>query len=127
MYRKERIADLLQSFLAEELRRSTDPKLSFVTLTEVRPSKDYKAAKVFWSIPAAVLDDSRAQSFPSEAQRKEVAEALEGVRKHLKKRIGEELELRFVPELNFVYDSSAETGSRIDQLLKQAGYPDADV
>lgn len=122
MYRKERIGDLLQSFLAEEIRRLSDPRLDFVTLTEVRPSKDLKSAKVYWSVPAVANPESEAQAFPAKRQREDIDGALIGAKSFLKKRVGEELNLRYVPELVFVYDESAETGSRIEELLKQAGY-----
>ena len=122
MYRKERIGDLLQSFLAEEIRRMSDPRLDFITLTEVRPSKDLKSAKVYWSVPPTTNPDLATNAFPADQQRKESGDALSGAKSFLKKRIGDELTLRYVPDLQFVYDESAETGSRIEELLKQAGY-----
>lgn len=123
MYRKERIADLLQAFLGEEIRRMSDPRLDFVTLTEVRPSKDLKSAKVYWSAPALAGPnaDSEAGAFPADEQRKAIDGALMGTKGYLKRRVGEELKLRYVPDLVFVYDQSAETGSRIEELLRQAG------
>lgn len=141
-FRVERIRDLLLSFLAEEVRRLTDPRLAFVTLTDVTLSRDLKIAQVYWSIPVLAEDDSPVPNtspesaidsdsegssdgsvlFPSEKRQKEVSKALEKVEKHLKRRIADELDLRYVPKLNFHYDETQARGSRIEFLLKKAGF-----
>ena len=123
MYRSERIGELLQSFLSSAVRLLNDPRLEFVSITEVRVSKDYKSAKVFWSVPGTYNEEKGAfEQFPDSGKKKEVGDALDGVKSFLKRRIAEELDLRYVPDLKFVYDESAQTGSRIDELLKKAGY-----
>jgi ribosome-binding factor A len=119
MYKKERLAEALHSFVANELRSLHDQRFSLVTITEVRPGKDYKSAKIFWTMPA---DAERGEAFPSDKNQRVMSEALDGVVSLLRRRIAEELSLRFVPELVFAYDSSAERGSKIDELLKKAGY-----
>jgi ribosome-binding factor A len=43
--------------------------------------------------------------------------AIAGAAGFLKKKIGDELDLRFVPELRFKYDDSAVVGARIDEIL----------
>ena len=59
----------------------------------------------------------------AEAKRRKDAEhALRGANGLLRRKIGEELELRYVPELNFRYDESSAAGNRIDYLLKKAGF-----
>ena len=147
-FRVERIKDVLLSFLAEELRRLTDPRLEFVTLTDMDLSKDIKLAKIYWSLPVLSEEKRRspgegherrsldeheehvgastaldlAELFPSESRRKEAADALRGVENLLKRRIAEELDLRYVPKLVFLYDDTPAKGSRIDYLLKKAGF-----
>ena len=98
----------------------SDPRLGLVTLTAVDVTKDYKIAKVYWSaakIAPAGAPIQYENLLPSEAERADIGKALKGAGGYLKKRIGEELLLRHVPNLIFVYDSSVLTGSRIDELL----------
>ena len=117
-FRRQRISDLLLAFLAEEIRVLRDPRISLVTITGIELSKDYKHAKVFWS----VVDEAGVACFPDEAHIETISRALQGVEGLLKKRIGAELNLKYIPSLHFKYDSSAQVGSRIDQLLKDAGF-----
>ncbi len=131
-YRRERISELLLSFVGGELRGMRDPRLALVTLTGIDVSKDYRYAKIFWSgLPQQTIEDaeenasstseSPAGSFMSADAVQETQKALDGVRGLLKKRIGAELELKFIPHLQFEYDDSGENASRIDQLLREAG------
>lgn len=112
-FRKERVGELLLSFLAEQVRELSDPRLGLVTLTAVKMSPDLKHANVYWS----VLGD--AEESPEQLQRKirEVEESFEKTKKLLKRRVAEELKLRFTPELVFHYDEVLARGLRIDNLL----------
>ena len=128
---------MLQAFLAGELRRLDSSELSWVTITAVDMSPDLKNAKIFWTVPgdeqgntsgaaegaSASVDDI--PGFPSAKKRKAVETALAEKSWHLKKRIADELQLRFVPQLNFKYDESAMNASRLDYLLKKAGVSSA--
>jgi ribosome-binding factor A len=116
-YRQQRISDLLLSFIAEEIRKLRDPRIALITITGIDVSKDYRHARVYWS----AVEESGAARFPDEATIAEIDSALRGVSGLLKKRIGSELQLKFTPALHFKYDASAQTGSRIDQLLRDAG------
>lgn len=127
-YRRERISELLLAFVGGELRGMRDPRLALVTLTGIDVSKDYRYAKLFWSgLPqqgetdTSQGADSPAGSFMTAEAIAETKKALDGVRGLLKKRIGAELELKFIPHLQFEYDDSGENASRIDQLLREAG------
>ena len=126
-YRKQRIADLLLSFLAEEIRRLNDPRLEFVTVTGIEVSGDLKNAKIFWALPldpqseVADSSDEVTKLLPSEERKTNTQLALKKATGLLKKRIGAELNLRYVPHLTFEYDASAQAGSRIEFLLKKAG------
>jgi ribosome-binding factor A len=128
-YRKERVSDLLLAFLAEEIRKFRDPRLEFVTVTGLDLSRDLKSARVYWAMPplpeqtAAEPDEAPPQMTDrAQSRKQEAATALQGAESFLKKRIAEELDLRYVPKLVFKHDDSSETGSRIDDLLKKAGF-----
>ena len=109
--RGERMADLIRAELARALRDEVrDPLLGFVTLTEVRLSADLRTARVYVS----VLDrDPRG--------------TLAGLRRatpFLRRVLARSAGLRFTPDLRFVFDPSLASGSRIDELLREAGHDD---
>ena len=107
--RTDRVNALLQrelgQIISEEL---TDPRIAFATVTSVEVTPDLRTAHVHVS----VLGDDE--------ERKKTLVALEGAKRHLRKTLGERTELRFVPELAFVEDRSAERAARILTLLRQA-------
>jgi ribosome-binding factor A len=107
--RADRVNALLQRELAmlisEELR---DPRIAFATVTAVEVTDDLRSARVHVS----VLGD--------EEQGRETMKALDDARAYLRHEIGERTDLRFVPELAFVPDTSAERAVRISSLLRQA-------
>lgn len=116
--RTERVAELLRSFLGAELMRLADPRLQFVTVTAVDMSPDLKNARIFWSSFAKAGQDA---GFLPEADVKNIGNALNHAGHLLKRRIGAELELRYIPRLHFVYDESLQRGSKIDELLRKVG------
>jgi ribosome-binding factor A len=97
---KEEISTLLQ-------RELKDPRLGFVTVTEVETSKDLRLAKVFVS----VLGDDR-QWAASLA-------ALTSARGFVRNWLRQNLDLRVTPEVDFRPDRSMEHAAKIQSLLKQ--------
>jgi ribosome-binding factor A len=97
---KEEISTLLQ-------RELKDPRLGFVTVTEVEVSKDLRLAKVFVS----VLGDER-QWTASLA-------ALTSARGFVRNWLRQHLDLRVTPEIDFRPDRSMEHAAKIQSLLKQ--------
>ena len=97
---KEEISTLLQ-------RELKDPRLGFVTVTEVETSKDLRQAKVFVS----VLGDDR--------QWKASMAALESARGFVRNWLRQNLDLRVTPEIDFRADRSMEHAARIQSLLKK--------
>jgi ribosome-binding factor A len=97
---KEEVSTLLQ-------RELKDPRLGFVTVTEVETAKDLRVAKVFVS----VLGDERQWT----ASLAGLASARGFVRNWLR----QHLDLRVTPEIDFRPDHSMEHAARIQSLLKQ--------
>ncbi|MCB0359802.1 MAG: ribosome-binding factor A [Bdellovibrionales bacterium] len=133
-HRREKVAEQVLEVLASELRSLRDPRLQLVGLTDVQLSQDLKVAKVFWyGISERIAESARpaevgvaseegsgqavSDSFLDSDEVREVGKALQRAGGHLKRRIGEVLNLRFIPELRFEYDDSLARGSRIDFLL----------
>ena len=107
--RADRVNALLQRelgmIISEELR---DPRIAFATVTGVEITSDLRSAKVHVS----VLGD--------EEQVRSTLVALNEARPYLRHEIGARTELRFVPDLTFVSDQTAERAARISRLLREA-------
>lgn len=101
---KEEISTLLQ-------RELKDPRLGFVTVTEVETSKDLRLAKVFVS----VLGDER--------QWAASLTALASARGFVRNWLRQHLDLRVTPEIDFRPDRSMEHAAKIQALLKQVQDP----
>lgn len=82
-----------------------DPRLQFVTVTEVRLSHDLKDATVFISV---LGDDSV-----------DVFERVVRAGGFIRRRTGERCYLKYVPRLNFKLDTSRENALRIESLLNE--------
>ncbi len=108
--RQLKVARELQKHLAEIIRAKGMAAFggALVTVSEVRVSPDLSVAKVFVSI------------FPSEKQGP-VMQLLEENNKALRGELGHVVakQLRIVPELNFLLDSSLDYAQHIDELLKK--------
>lgn len=106
--RQQRVAGLLfeelSIMLAGEL---ADPRISLVTVTDVRVSKDLRNARIFVSHQ------------DEEVQRRDVLAALRSATPFVRGQLAERLGLRVVPELIFTYDDTPEKAARVDEILRQ--------
>jgi ribosome-binding factor A len=114
--RVRRIADRIQVIVAEMLeRRIKDPRLGFVTVTDVRVTGDTQHATVFYTV------------FGEEDERVASAAALESSRGLLRSEVGRQLGMRHTPTLEFVLDALPESAAHIEELLAKARMSDAEV
>lgn len=114
--RNAKLADQIKVILAHTLeRRVKDPRLGFVTLTDVRLTGDNREATVFYT----VLGD--------ETSRAGSAAALESAKGMLRSTVGKELGMKFTPTLDFVLDATEDSARHIEDLLAQAQAEDAAV
>ncbi len=113
-YRIQRINETIKEIVSELiLYKIKDPRVGIVTITAARISRDLSSARVYFS----VMGDEKVR-----------AESLEGLRSatnFMRRSIGQELDLRLSPELNFVYDDSLDRAERIDRKLREARMEDA--
>lgn len=115
-FRPQRVGDQIRAELADLIQHEVrDPRIGFVTVTEVRMSPDLHYARVYVS----VLGD--------EEQQNESLAVLERARGFLRAQIGNRVELRVVPELRFVIDDTLDRSERIDELLEESGDVDDDA
>jgi ribosome-binding factor A len=96
---KEEVSDLL-------LRRVKDPRIGFVTITDVDVTNNLRLAKVYYSVMG------------SEEDRRRAAEGLASALGFIKRELGARLHLKYMPDVVFCYDPSLEYGERIEQILR---------
>jgi ribosome-binding factor A len=106
MRRPERVADMLREEIAQIVGfELTDPRLTMVTVTDVRLTENLRDAKVF--VTVAGTED-------------EIIEAMKALRHastYVRKQVGFALSLRHTPEIHFLRDTVEEKGARVDELL----------
>lgn len=113
--RSRRVADRIAQELAEILATKTeDPRLRALSVTGARASRDLTSARVWVSGRLSAEDET--------AVLKALAHATPYFRTLLAPRLG----LRVVPTLQFVVDHSIETGTRIEQLLRDLRRPEGE-
>ena len=113
--RMRRINEAIKELVAERLPELKDPRIGFVTLTEVRTATDLGVAQVF----VTVLPDDEDT----------VTQTLAGLKSAsplLRHEVGSRLRIKRVPDLHFVHDPLPAVGRRIDALLEEAQDRDAD-
>lgn len=111
--RTERVEEMLREELSVILQRELkDPGLGFVTITGADVTPDLSHARVFVSIMGE----------PKEKEQS--LKALNRARGFLRTALGRRAHLRTVPELNFLEDTAADTGTRIFELLEQVKQDD---
>jgi ribosome-binding factor A len=107
--RVRKIADRIQVIVAEMLeRRIKDPRLGFVTVTDVRVTGDSQNATVFYTVLGE--EDDRAST----------AAALESAKGILRSEVAKQLGMRHAPSLAFVPDALPENARHLDEVLARA-------
>jgi ribosome-binding factor A len=114
--RVRKVADRIQVIVAEMLeRRIKDPRLGFVTVTDVRVTGDTQNASIFYTV---LGEDDQVES---------TAAALESAKGILRSEVGKQLGMRHVPSLEFIHDALPENARHLDELLAKARESDAKV
>lgn len=106
--RSDRVGDLLVELIAELLRKEIrDPRLRAVTITAAKVTKDLRHARIYFNLLGGRED------------KREVEAGLESATGFIRSKIGKQLNLRFVPTLEFFYDETPDEAQRIEDLLRQ--------
>jgi ribosome-binding factor A len=114
--RQRKLADRIQVIVAESLeKRVKDPRLGFITVTDVRITADLREASVFYTV------------YGDDAQRQETAAALESAKGLLRSEVGKQTGIKFTPTLAFIPDAIPDTARHVEDLLKVAAEADAAV
>ena len=111
-----KLADQIKVIVAEMLeRRIKDPRLGFVTVTDVRLTGDAQNATVFYTV------------FGSAEEQAGTAAALESANGLIRSQVAKQLGLRHAPTVAFMPDGVPENARQIDDLLERARAVDAKV
>jgi ribosome-binding factor A len=114
--RVRKIADRIQVIVAEMLeRRIKDPRLGFVTITDVRVTGDSQQASIFYTV------------LGEEADAASSAAALESAKGVLRSEVAKQLGMRIVPSLTFIHDALPENARHLDEVLARAKAQDEAV
>jgi len=107
-YRVERLSELIKEEFGQILQRGLkDPRIGFVSVTDVEVSHDYSHVKIFVSI----LGDEEAK--------KTAMEGLQSAKGFIRTELGKRIRMRHTPEVHIIADDSIERGTRIMELLNE--------
>jgi ribosome-binding factor A len=106
--RLSRVEEACKEELSEILQREIkDPRVGFVTITDVKLTADLRHARVFVSV------------FGSEQEAEQSLNGLESARGYLRFQLGRHLRLKYLPEIEFVHEHVAEDALRLNELMNR--------
>ncbi|WP_042456412.1 30S ribosome-binding factor RbfA [Neobacillus dielmonensis] len=106
--RANRVGEQMKKELSDIIgRKIKDPRIGFVTVTDVQVTGDLQQAKVYIS----VLGDDE--------QKENTLKGLAKAKGFIRTEIGHRIRLRKTPEIIFEFDESIDYGNRIETLLHQ--------
>ena len=107
MRRTERVADTIREEISQIVGfELEDPRLTMVTVTDVRLSENLRDARVYVMVAG------------DETEHRDAMNALRKAAPYVRKQLGLSLNLPRTPEIHFVRDVVEEKGERVDELLR---------
>ena len=104
--RSERVQELLMEEISALIQKGVkDPRIGFTTVTNVDLSDSLKHAKVYVSV------------FGTKSEQQETMEGLTRASGFIRSALGKKLYLRYVPELEFILDETAEHVTKINKII----------
>ena len=114
--RAAKMADRIKVIVAQTLERGIkDPRVGFVTITDVRVTGDLQHASIFYTV------------YGTDDERSETAAALKSATGMLRSEVGKNITARLTPSLEFIADGIPENAALIESLLTEAAARDAEV
>jgi ribosome-binding factor A len=104
--RTNRLSEQVREVLAWEVERLRDPRIGFVTITGVEVTSDLHRATVFYS----VLGD--------EHERSATRAGLRSASPYLRRALGVQVRMKYIPELVFEEDPAIQSGMRVEEILR---------
>ncbi|MCX7945110.1 MAG: 30S ribosome-binding factor RbfA [Deltaproteobacteria bacterium] len=104
--RKARLGSLLLEEISEMLHKGIkDPRLEMVSITEVSVSDDLKVAKIYYCV------------YGDEKKQEDARLGFESAQGYIRRELIKRLNIKRIPELWFIFDSSFDNANKINQLL----------
>ena len=114
--RAAKMADRIKVIVAKRLEKGIrDPRLGFVTITDVRVTGDLQHASVFYTV------------YGNDEERADTAAALKSATGMIRSEVGKNITARLTPSIEFIADGIPENAALIDSLLTEAAARDAEV
>lgn len=111
-----KLAGTIKRIVASALENDIkDPRLGFVTVTDVRVTGDLQQASVFYTV------------FGDDEQRISTAAALASAKGRLRSLVGSQLGIRLTPTLDFYLDAVPETAASLNKALEDARLRDEEL
>ena len=104
--RMRRVDSIVHQVIASEVEQLKDPRLELVTITGVETAPNLRRATVYFSC----LDLDRAD---------EALAGLEAAAPRIRRDLGNEVRMKYTPELEFELDQGVASGARIDHILQR--------
>lgn len=105
--RLQRVSELIREVLGDLMKKVKDPRVGFLTITDVQVSPDLSSARVYVSLLSEGEDREKAMK------------GLESASGFIRHELGKEIKLRKTPKLTFIYDEGIERGIKILNILNQ--------
>jgi len=107
--RARKMADRIKVIVAKRIERGLrDPRLGFVTITDVKVTGDLQHASVFYTVYGSV------------EERTDSAAALKAATGMMRSEVGRNITARLTPSIEFIADAIPENAALIDDLLREA-------
>ncbi|MBT2503293.1 30S ribosome-binding factor RbfA [Curtobacterium sp. ISL-83] len=114
--RARKMADRIKEVVARRIDKGLrDPRLGFVTITDVRVTGDLQHASIFYTV------------YGSDEERADSAAALKAATGLLRTEVGKNITSRLTPSLEFIADALPDTSAHLEDLLLQAQMRDEQV
>ena len=106
-YRKEKVEKMVQKLVSETLiKEINDPRIGFISITNVELNKDFSIAKVGFSVIGKAKELRNA------------TEGLKSARGYIQKSLGSKMSMRITPRIEFYPDASVSEGVKMVDLLE---------
>jgi ribosome-binding factor A len=103
--RMRRVNEAVREVLSDAIKLLKDPRVGFVTITDVRTSPDLRHARVYVSV------------LGTESERAATMDGLASAHGVLQSVVNRELRIKHTPTLDFIYDDTAERADRLERML----------
>jgi len=107
--RARKMADRIKEIVARRLDKGIkDPRLGFVTITDVKVTGDLQHASIFYTV------------YGTDEERRDTGAALKSATGMLRSEVGKNITARLTPSIEFILDALPENAASIDRLLQEA-------